>query len=142
MLLTNAMVRSPTLDMVSYDRLFPSQDTLPKGGFGNLIALPLQRRARDRGNTEFLNEQLEPHRDQWSYLASLPRIALTQLRQLVDDGVHNGRVLGVPDEEHDGAPWRAPRPLTERLAETDLPRTVSATLAQRLYIREDGLPPS
>jgi hypothetical protein len=64
------------------------------------------------------------------------------LQQPEDEGAHDGHVLGVPGEEHDGAPWRAPRPLTERLAETDLPITVSATLAQRLYIREDGLPPA
>lgn len=132
MLLTDAMARSSTLDMASYDRLFPSQDTLPKGGFGNLIALPLQRQARERGNTEFLNEQLEPHQDRWSYLASLPRIARARLQQLVDNGGHDGPVLGVPDEDHEGAPWRAPRPLTYRLAEADLPSTVSATLAQSL----------
>jgi hypothetical protein len=58
MLLTDAMARSPTLSMASYDRLFPSQDTLPKGGFGNLIALPLQRQAREHGNTLFVDEHL------------------------------------------------------------------------------------
>ena len=142
MLLTDAMARSPTLDMASYDRLFPSQDMLPKGGFGNLIALPLQRQPREHGNTEFLDEQLEPHHDQWSYLESLPRIAIARLQQLVAGSIRDGRVLGVPGEEHDGAPWRPPQPLTERLAETDLPSTVSATLAQRLYIREDELPQS
>ncbi len=141
MLLTDAMARSPTLDMASYDRLFPSQDMLPKGGFGNLIALPLQRQPREHGNTEFLDEQLEPHHDQWSYLESLPRITIARLQQLVAGSIRDGRVLGVPGEEHDGAPWRPPQPLTERLAETDLPSTVSATLAQRLYIREDELPP-
>jgi len=140
-LLTDAMARSPTLDMASYDRLFPSQDTLPKGGFGNLIALPLQRQARERGSTEFLDEHLEPLQDQWSYLESVPKITLARLHQLVASSTYDGRVLGVPGDEHDGAPWRAHRPLTERLAETDLPTTVSATLAQRLYIREEGLAP-
>jgi hypothetical protein len=47
------MERRPDLGLDSYDRLFPNQDTLPKGGFGNLIALPLQKRARDRGNSVF-----------------------------------------------------------------------------------------
>ena len=74
MLLTDAMGRCSTLGMASYDRLFPSQDTLPRGGFGNLIALPLQYEARRHGNSLFLDEQLEPHEDQWSYLEALPRI--------------------------------------------------------------------
>jgi superfamily II DNA or RNA helicase len=142
MLLTEAMTRSTTLGMASYDRLFPSQDTLPKGGFGNLIALPLQQQARQRGNTLFVDEHLEPFEDQWSYLESLPRIAPDCLQELVARGVHDGRVLGVSEEaEGDGAPWRPARPLAERLAEAALPDIVSATLAQRLYIRSEGLPP-
>jgi hypothetical protein len=48
-LLTETMSRRPELSMDSYDRLFPSQDTMPRGGFGNLIALPLQRAARENG---------------------------------------------------------------------------------------------
>lgn len=46
-LLTQAQERRPELGFSSYDRLFPSQDALPRGGFGNLIALPLQRRGRN-----------------------------------------------------------------------------------------------
>ena len=86
MLLTDAMGRCSTLGMASYDRLFPSQDTLPKGGFGNLIALPLQYEARRHGNSLFLDEQLEPHEDQWSYLEALPRIEPSRLEDLVDAG--------------------------------------------------------
>jgi len=101
--------------MASYDRQFPSQDTLPKGGFGNLIALPLQLQARRRGNTLFVDERLEPFEDQWSYLGSLPRIAPARLQELVARGLGDGRVLGVPGETEDSdAPWRPARPLTER----------------------------
>jgi len=107
MLLTDAMARSPTLGMASYDRLFPSQDTLPKGGFGNLIALPLQQEARQRGNTLFVDEGLEPFEDQWSYLESLPQIAPARLQELVARGLRDGDVLGVPEETENGdAPWR------------------------------------
>jgi superfamily II DNA or RNA helicase len=142
MLLTDAMARSPTLGMASYDRLFPSQDTLPKGGFGNLIALPLQLQARQRGNTLFVDERLEPFEDQWSYMESLPRLAPARVQELVARGLGDGRVLGVPEETEDSdAPWRPVRPLTERLAAAELPGTVSATLAQRLYVRSEGLPP-
>jgi superfamily II DNA or RNA helicase len=141
MLLTEAMSRSPTLDMASYDRLFPSQDTMPKGGFGNLIALPLQRQPREQGDTLFVDAQLEPFADQWSYLESLPRITPVRLRELVDTGTREGGVLGVDEEEDAGVPWRPARPLAGRLAGAKLPSSVSATLAQCVYVREGGLPP-
>lgn len=140
MLLTAAMARTPTLGMDSYDRLFPSQDALPKGGFGNLIALPLQYDARQRGNTLFLDEQLEPYDDQWSYLDSLPRITPDRLTDLVARGDRDDGILGVPEESADERPWRPARPLTSRLAEVELPEVVDATLAQRLYVRHEGLP--
>lgn len=140
LLLTRAMARSPTLTMDSYDRLFPSQDTLPAGGFGNLIALPLQRAARDQGNSEFLDEHLDPHPDQWTFLASIPRISRPQLRDLVaEEGATEA--LGVIDPSRDDRrPWRPARPLTDRLAMVDLPRRVRATLADRLYVERDGMP--
>ena len=57
-LLTKAMELRHQIGFDSYDRLFPNQDTMPKGGFGNLIALPLQRKARESGNSEFVDHQL------------------------------------------------------------------------------------
>jgi hypothetical protein len=89
-----------------------------------------------------VDEHLEPFEDQWPYLESLPRIAPPRLEELVARGSRDGRVLGVPEEaENDDAPWRPARPLAERLAAAELPDTVSATLAQRLYVRLEGLPP-
>lgn len=70
-LITETMARRHQLSMASYDRLFPNQDTLPNGGFGNLIALPLQYHSRQEGNTVFLDDALEPFPNQWSFLASL-----------------------------------------------------------------------
>jgi len=141
MLLTEAMGRCSTLSMASYDRLFPSQDTLPRGGFGNLIALPLQHEARKRGNSLFLDEQLEPHEHQWPYLESLERIEPSRLESLVDEADAAGRVLGAAGEQVDGqAPWRAARSLSSRLAAASMPETLTATLAQRLYVRTGGAP--
>jgi hypothetical protein len=74
-LITETMACRHQLAMSSYDRLFPNQDTLPRGGFGNLIALPLQFEPRQAGNSVFLDESFRPHNDQWAYLASLPRMA-------------------------------------------------------------------
>jgi hypothetical protein len=55
-LITETMARRHQLSMASYDRLFLNQDTLPNGGFGNLIALPLQYHSRQEGNTVFLDD--------------------------------------------------------------------------------------
>ena len=73
-LITETMARRHQLSMDSYDRLFPNQDTMPRGGFGNLIAMPLQYEVRRQGNTVFVDENLEPFPDQWKVLASLGRM--------------------------------------------------------------------
>jgi len=65
-LITESMARRHQLPMSSYDRLFPNQDTLPKGGFGNLIALPLQREARARSNSVFVGASFTAYEDQWA----------------------------------------------------------------------------
>jgi len=66
----------------SYDRLFPNQDTMPKGGFGNLIALPLQKGPRELGNSVFLDELFQPHPDQWRFLESVQRMPIDQLARI------------------------------------------------------------
>ncbi len=87
-------------------------------------------------------EGAEPFEDQWSYLQALPGIAPARLEELVALGSRDGRVLGVPEEAENGdVPWRPARPLADRLATAELPDMVSATLAQRLYVHREGLPP-
>jgi len=84
-LLREAMSLSKRIDLASYDRLFPSQDLLPLGGVGNLIAAPLFRPARDKGATLFLDlETLEPHKDQWAYLSALGRMTPQEVRKAAD----------------------------------------------------------
>ena len=68
LLLTSTMNRRPEIGMDSYDRLFPSQDTLPRGGFGNLIALPLQKKPREQNNSVFLDNELNPYSHQWAFM--------------------------------------------------------------------------
>lgn len=75
-LITETMERRPEIGFASYDRLFPNQDTKPLGGFGNLIALPLQSGARKAGNSVFVDSDMRPYGDQWAYLSSLPRMSL------------------------------------------------------------------
>jgi superfamily II DNA or RNA helicase len=140
-LLTRTMASGAALGVASYDRLFPSQDVLPNGGFGNLIALPLQLHARKVGNTEFLDE-LEPHQDQWSYLASVQRIAHDLLRDLIarSEDEESLAVRSATEDAH--VPWRPRRTLGERLRDASMPEVVVATIAHRLYVDRSALPPA
>jgi hypothetical protein len=84
-LLREAMALRGRMSLASYDRLFPSQDLLPAGGVGNLIAAPLFRPARDNGATVFLDlETLERHEDQWAYLSTLGRMTPAELKRAAD----------------------------------------------------------
>ena len=147
-LITETMFRRHELSMDSYDRLFPSQDTMPRGGFGNLIALPLQHGPRQKGNTVFLDEQLEalPHDAQWAYLAALPRIDRRTVERIAADAALRGSVIGVrrvePTDQEEAEPWARPpsgRPHSLQIAEP-LPERVRAVLSQRLFVEKAGLP--
>jgi len=145
-LITETMSRRHQLAMASYDRFFPNQDTLPRGGFGNLIALPLQYEARERGNTVFVDDRLVPHADQWAYLAGLSRIAPTTVEAIAQEAIARGQVIGLriasTDEEEDGAPWDAApsrRPHPARIEEP-LPSEVRTVLAQRVFVEKARLP--
>ena len=124
-LLTIAMKSNPDLGFESYDRLFPSQDTMPAGGFGNLIALPLQHEPRQHGNSIFLDENLEPYPDQWAFLSSLDRLNLKQTRTIVENATQRNQLmeLHLPPAEDDEEPWKAlpsgSKPSTEITASLD-----------------------
>ena len=147
-LITRAMSRRPGLDLSSYDRLFPNQDTMPRGGFGNLIAMPLQREPRARGNTVFDDDDFRLYPDQWAYLADVKRIPASTVERVAAEALRRGQVLGIPvssmEEEDPAAPWLlAPsrKSIPPALAiEEPLPACVPATLAQRLFIDKTGLP--
>ena len=149
LLLTEAMDDRPDLGFRSYDRFFPSQDTLPRGGFGNLIALPLQREPRKAGNSVFVDADLNPFADQWAHLSQLGRITSKQAESLVEQAEKNGRVLGVrtvtPDDDRfAAAPWNAPpsrRPIEPAVTEP-IPDNLEIVLADRVYIPKEDLPPS
>ncbi|MGE0465703.1 MAG: DEAD/DEAH box helicase family protein [Steroidobacteraceae bacterium] len=146
-LLTQTMERRPEIGFPSYDRMFPSQDVMPRGGFGNLIALPLQRPAREYGNSVFVDERLQPFADQWAFLASLPRLSPREVNALVNDAQTKDRVLGVrmPLEDDDGdEPWCRPpsRQKIPALLADPLPDRLRITLADGIYVDRLALPPS
>ncbi|MCP5537892.1 MAG: DEAD/DEAH box helicase family protein [Akkermansiaceae bacterium] len=147
-LLTLATQRCPQTKLQSYDRFFPNQDTLPRGGFGNLIALPLQKEPRKHGNSEFVDVSLTPYPDQWAYLASVRRITLRQVEKWVEKARKSDQVLGVrmvPDEADD-TPWKAqPSRRSQadlRLGKAEKPRSLEMVLGDQIYVPKENLPPA
>ena len=144
-LLTEAMESCPDLGFKSYDRFFPSQDTLPEGGFGNLIALPLQGGPREQGNSLFLDHGFTPYGDQWAFLSSLRRMALAEAAAIVDEASREGKVIGLrlPLDDEDEEPWtalpsrRRPKPPIAG----PLPERIDAVLGDQIYVPRAGLPP-
>jgi len=82
LLLLRCQLEGRSEKLSSFDRFFPNQDTLPKGGFGNLIALPLQKEPREHGNSVFVDEALKPYPNQWEYLAEVRSLSAQDLQEL------------------------------------------------------------
>ena len=145
--LTETMERRPEIGLDSYDRFFPNQDTLPQGGLGNLIALPLQHRPRADGNTVFLDEHLHAYADQWALLSQVRKLERRQIEDVVRRAEGMGRIVGVrlalPDEK-DIAPWSAPpsRRQKEIPIVESLPADLELVLGDGLYVAKAALPPA
>jgi len=144
-IMTETMESRPEIGLNSYDRFFPNQDTLPKGGFGNLIALPLQRKPKERGNSVFLNEEFIPYPDQWAFLSLTRRMSRAEIEAIVNEAERRGRVVGVrmviPDELDD-EPWTA-RPSRRRKEPPitgQLPERSTLVLENQIYIDKEELP--
>jgi superfamily II DNA or RNA helicase len=131
-LLTCAMGRRHEITFKSYDRFFPNQDTMPKGGLGNLIALPLQRAARRDKNSEFIDHNFHAYDDQWSYLAGIRRLAEAEVERLVQK-LGRGGELGslLKDEENDETHQVTARP---KLVKDDFQPNIEIIKANMLLI--------
>jgi len=146
-ILTRTMERRHQLGLDSYDRFFPSQDTMPKGGFGNLIALPLQAVPRKGGNTVFIDLNLQPYPDQWAFLSTVERIPAAAADELVAEAQRTGDLIGVrtsitDDERQD--PWTLPPSgkQLDRPISGPLPERVQIVRANLVYVEKRGLPPA
>ena len=146
--ITHACARHRSLTFASYDRLFPSQDTLPKGGFGNLIALPLQRAARERMASVFVDNTWRPYSDQWAFLASIERMTPQAVESVLaraarEDGILGVRPVNVGDDAVED-PWTLPpsrRRSEARLWETEdhrVRRAVSDSPSVTARVRRRG----
>ena len=145
-ILTESMERHSSISFGSYDRFFPNQDTLPNGGFGNLIALPLQKQPRELGNSVFVDDNIVPHVDQWAFLQSVSKIPRIHVEEVVREAERSGRVVGVrmPQmEEEDAEPWTAP-PSRRRQHPPivgDVPQTLQLVVANEIYVPKGELSP-
>lgn len=132
--------RTRQLTLTSYDRMFPNQDIMPKGGFGNLIALPLQKRARAQNHSVFVDDDFVPYSDQWAFLSSIQRMTSEMIQTSIVSAVGNHDPLGVAyiDDEVNNEPWKSPS--TDSKLRCVLPDSLNLTLANLIYFEKAQLP--
>lgn len=149
-LLTHAMDTVGGVLFGSYDRMLPNQDIIPKGGYGNLVALPFQGHAMRDGNTVFVDEALVAYPDQWAYLSHQERMSKADVEKaLADFGKNTLGTLAIPGEgaspASDGthietAPWRSRQKVL--LGPSDVPHAVEVVKASGIYIPKTGMSPA
>jgi len=145
-ILTRTMERRHQLGLDSYDRFFPSQDTMPKGGFGNLIALPLQHMPRGHGNSVFLDGDFNPHPGQWTLLSCIRRMSFAEVENVVREAERRGDIIGVrrsvTDDEQADDPWTLPpsRKKKDEPVSGPLPPKVRVIRGNLIYVETEGLP--
>ena len=136
LILTKAMEKRSELSFSSYDRLFPNQDTMPNGGFGNLIALPLQGQARKNDNSVFVDRNFKSYSDQWEYLSRIQKISIQTIENLLDSYSKND-VLGILVDESPEKPWDT-KPRIQ-LTSNDFPDKLEIVRSNMIYVPRDGL---
>ena len=142
-IISHTCSRTRQLRLASYDRLFPNQDTMPKGGFGNLIALPLQKVPRDCGCSVFVDAELHPYDDQWAFLASIHSMAPHDIEPTILRATGRAHPLDVTfiDEADLATPWKRSAPSTKPLPGT-MPKSLTVTLSNLIYFEKAQLPQS
>ncbi|MBI9087368.1 MAG: DEAD/DEAH box helicase [Desulfobacterales bacterium] len=139
-LISHTCDRTRQLSLDSYDRLFPNQDTMPKGGFGNLIALPLQKLPREQGHSVFVNEALQPYSDQWAFLASIRPLSKTELEDAILRACGGRHPLDVAVAVGENSePWQRPAKPSAKIS-IPLPESLSLVLANQIFISKADLP--
>jgi hypothetical protein len=139
-IITHTCARTRQLRLTSYDRLFPNQDTMPKGGFGNLIALPLQKGPRDKGFSVFVDAELRPYPDQWAFLASIQSMDAHDIEPTIlraTGGVHPLDVTFIDDEDL-ATPWTRQSTASKKLTGS-MPHSLTLTLANLIYFEKAQL---
>ena len=142
-LISHTCARTRQLKLTSYDRLFPNQDRMPKGGFGNLIALPLQKKPREDGRSVFVDGALNPYPDQWAFLATIQPMSPHDIEPVIlraTGGVHPLDVTFIDEEDHK-EPWKRTVAGTKKLP-GPMPKSLTVTLGNLIYFEKAHLPQS
>lgn len=135
-ILTEAMEREDRMSFKSYDRFFPNQDFTPEGGFGNLVALPLQGQARKNDNSVFVDDNFNPYPDQWAFLQQMKKMSLAEVDCTLSRYV-NQEPLGALSKTSESAPWERPEP--RPMKPGDFPKTIVITRSSGLYVPMAGM---
>jgi hypothetical protein len=140
-IISHTCARTRQLKLESYDRLFPNQDSMPKGGFGNLIALPLQKHPRENGCSVFVDGDLRPYRDQWAFLATILPMPAHDIEPTILRATGNAHPLDVTfiDEEDQKEPWKRSASATKHMV-GPMPKSLTVTLANLIYFEKAQLP--
>ena len=133
-ILHEAMNKEIHLSFASYDRFFPNQDVLPEGGFGNLVALPLQGKARRDGNSVFVNENFQPYLDQWEILLNIQKLDETTITIVIQEHIAS---LGEFTKSSESKPWEIPIPIA--IEKEDFPLNIMLVRSNMLYIPLSGI---
>ena len=136
MILTEATERYGRMNFKSYDRFFPNQDRLPEGGFGNLVALPLQGKARKEGNSVFVDENFMVYENQWYFLLEIERISEVTVDAILAKH-ETASELGELSTTIESKPWETPVP--PKIAHNDFPANPVLIRSNMLYIPLQGL---
>lgn len=134
-ILTEAMEREGRMSFKSYDRFFPNQDFMPSGGFGNLVALPLQGKARKDGNSVFVDNDFNPFADQWAYLQEMKKMLRADVERLVSK--YDKDPLGELLKSSESVPWERPQP--RPMTNADFPKLITIIRSSGIYIPTKGL---
>lgn len=129
-ILTEAMRHNGRMSFNSYDRFFPNQDRMPEGGFGNLVALPLQGQARKSRNSVFVDDDFLAYKDQWAFLYHINKMKDTEVDMLLN--LHVCEELGALTTSSESKPWVTP--ITQDISKSDFYSEIEITKADKIYI--------
>ena len=129
-ILTEAMRHNGRMSFNSYDRIFPNQDRMPEGGFGNLVALPLQGQARKRRNSVFVDDDFLVYKDQWAFLYNINKMKNKEVDMLLN--LHVCEELGALTTSSESKPWVTP--ITQDISKSDFYSEIEITKADKIYI--------
>ena len=129
-ILTEAMNHDGRMSLNSYDRFFPNQDRMPEGGFGNLVALPLQGQARKNLNSVFVDDDFLAYKDQWTFLYNIKKLREDDVDKQLS--LHVNEEFGALSTSSESKPWVTPTP--QNVTKADFYSTMEIVKADKIYI--------